>query len=178
MVDSALRVRWPDRGGLRCGGHRCRSPYQAPKQESTTTKGTPKTKADSRNVQIGVGEVAELSDRTLVVNEVQRNYPPPRYSRVQPGNELTRVYITLKNTGNRSFDHNLNNFKVQNSNGVQKTPQVITELPNRIEYGSLASGGTLEGNMVFEVPQGDSNLSLIYEPYEHMSTATVTVALQ
>ncbi len=130
------------------------------------TKPTPKKKkkkAASQNVEAAVGEYAELEDRTLVVNDVQRNFAPEsRVGQPNLGNELVRVFVTLTNTSNQPFDYNPNNFKVQDSSGVQKTPQSPTQLPARIEHGSLAPGGTLEGNMVFYVPQGDTGLSLVY----------------
>ena len=140
-------------------------------------KKTPKTKTGPENVEATVGETAELQDRTLVVNEVERNFSPPtRASGLKPGNEFVRVFITLTNTSNQTFDYNPNNFKMQDSAGVQQTPRSMAQLPYSISHGSLAPGGTLEGNMVVQVPQGDSGLSLVYEPFERgLGTITVTL---
>ena len=132
-------------------------------EEKEEKKPAPKKKSGPENVEVAVGETAELQDRSLAVNEVQHGYPPPRQIRMDPGHELLRVYVTLRNTSDQDFSYNLLNFKVQDSNGVQESRQVIPDLPYRIEPGSLAPDGTLEGNLVFEVPQGDSNLLLIYE---------------
>src|SRR5215207_4514346 len=132
-------------------------------EEKEEKKPTPKKKSGPENVEVAVGETAELQDRSLVVNEVQHGYPPPRQIRMEPGNELLRVYVTLRNTSDQEFSYNPLNFKVQDSNGVQESRQVIPDLPYRIEPGSLAPDGTMEGNLAFEVPQGDSNLQLIYE---------------
>lgn len=129
----------------------------------TEKKPAPKKKSGPETVEARVGEVAELRDRTLVVNEVQKGYPPPRQVRMQPGNELMRVYLTLQNTGSQSINYNPLNFKVQDSQGVQKVREVVIDLPYPIEPGSLAPEGTMEGNLVFEVPQGDNNLQLVYE---------------
>ena len=133
------------------------------KEEKEEKKPAEKKKSGPENAEVAVGETAELRDRTLVVNEAQHGYPPPRQIRLEPGDELLRVYVTLRNTSNQEFSYNPLNFKVQDSNGVQESRQVIPDLPYRIEPGSLAPDGTLEGNLVFEVPQGDSNLLLIYE---------------
>lgn len=111
-----------------------------------------------------MGETAELRDRTLVANEVQHGYPPQRFQKLEPGTELVRVYVALKNTSDQAFNYNLHDFQVQDSNGVQKHPTTVTELPYRVEFGDLAAGGTMEGNLVYEVPEGDRNLKLIYEP--------------
>jgi len=138
------------------------------------TKPTPKEKVASQNFEAAVGEYAELEDRTLVVNDVQRNFAVG-----QPNlrNELVRVFITLTNTSNQPFDYNPNNFKVQGSSGVQRIPHSVPDLPYPVRHGSLAPGATLEGNMVFEVPQGDRGIRMVYEPYERERLGTVTVTL-
>jgi len=132
-------------------------------KEPAEKKPAEKKKSGAENAEVAVGETAELRDRTLVVNEVQKGYPPPRQTRIEPGNERLRVYVTLHNTSNQEFSYNPLNFKVQDSNGVQERHKLTMDLPYRIEPGSLAPEGTMEGNLVFEVPQGDSNLQLIYE---------------
>jgi hypothetical protein len=70
----------------------------------------------------------------------------------------------------------LKKFEIQDSNGVQHTGEALSELPYRIETGDLAPGGTLEGNLVFQIPQGDSGIGMVYEPFER-DAGTVTVAL-
>ncbi len=126
-----------------------------------------------------MGESAELRDRTLIVNEVERNFTPlGRISRLEPGNEFVRVSLTLTNTGDKSINYNINDFKVQDSNGVQSShySPAESDLPYRISYGGLAPDGELFGNIVFQVPQGDSRLKLIYET-DIVSKRTVTVTL-
>lgn len=145
---------------------------------STSAKQTDtKKNADPGNVEVSVGEAAELRDRSLTVNEVERNYPPPnQFTRVEPGNELVRVYVTLENTSNQSINYNTLDFEAQDSSGVQKPPETITELPNRVEFGDLAPGGTMQGNVVFEAPQGDNGLRLVYTT-DAFTQRTVTVPL-
>lgn len=133
-------------------------------------KPTPK-EATSQNVEAAVGEPAELEDRTLVVNDVQRHFIPE--SRVGQ----VRVFVTLTNTSNQPFTYNPNNFKVQHSSGIQRIPHSVPDLPYPVRHGSLAPGGTLEGNMVFEVPQGVRGIRMVYEPYERQRLGTVTVTL-
>jgi hypothetical protein len=141
-------------------------------------KKSTQSNSDPQDVTVAVGETATLRDRTLVVNEVERNFlPPNRFSRVQqPGNEFVRVNITLKNTGNQAFSVNPFDFEVQDSSGVQKKPTTMSDLPDPIDLGDLASGGTLDGNVVFEAPQGDNGLNLLYET-DIIQRRTVTVPL-
>jgi hypothetical protein len=117
-----------------------------------------KTKSD-----VGVGEAATMNDRVLRVEDVERSYRSPReLDRPDPGNEFVRVQITLSNTSNQTFSINPLDFEFQDSAGVQRENEHISDLPNRIDLGSIAPGGTLRGHMVFEAPQGDSNLKLVY----------------
>jgi Domain of unknown function (DUF4352) len=141
-------------------------------------KPPPKKKPASQNVEAVVGESAELEDRALVVNDVQRNFTPEsRVGQPKVGNELVRVFVTLTNTSNQPFAYNPNNFKVQYSSGVQRIPHSVPDLPYPVRHGSLAPGGPLEGNMVFEVPQGDRGIHMVYEPFERERLGTVTVTL-
>ena len=153
-------------GGQESGGEE--------EEEKEEKKPAEKKKSGPENVEVAVGETAELRDRTLLVNEVQHGYPPRRGQRLEPGNELLRVYITLKNTGNQPINYNPLDFKVQDSNGVQKNYEGMSDLPYRLEYGSLAPDGTVEGNLAFEVPQGDNNLQLVYQANQ-FQRQTVTV---
>jgi len=143
-------------------------------EEKEEKKPAPKKKSGPENVEVAVGETAELQDRSVVVNEVQHNYPPARFQKLEPDTELLRVYLTLRNTGEQPINYNPLDFKVQDSNGVQKNYQAMAELPYRLEYGSLAPDGTVEGNLAFEVPQGDNNLQLVYQP-NAFQRQTVTV---
>jgi hypothetical protein len=137
-------------------------------------KSEPKKKSGPENVAVAVGETAELQDRNLVVNEAQHGYPLRRGQKLEPDSELLRVYITLKNTGNQPINYNPLDFKVQDSNGVQKNYEGMSDLPYRLEYGSLAPDGTVEGNLAFEVPQGDNNLQLVYQANQ-FQRQTITI---
>jgi hypothetical protein len=137
-------------------------------------KSEPKKKSGPENVAVAVGETAELQDRSLVVNEAQHGYPLRRGQKLEPDSELLRVYITLKNTGNQPINYNPLDFKVQDSNGVQKNYEGMSDLPYRLEYGSLAPDGTVEGNLAFEVPQGDNNLQLVYQANQ-FQRQTITI---
>ena len=60
-------------------------------EEKEEKKPAPKKKSGPENVEVAVGETAELSDRTLVVNEAQHDYPPARFQKLEPGTELLRL---------------------------------------------------------------------------------------
>ncbi len=107
-----------------------------------------------------------MNDRVLRVEDVERSYRSPReLDRPDPGNEFVRVQITLSNTSNQTFSINPLDFELQDSAGVQSENEHISDLPNRIDLGSSAPGGTLMGHMVFEAPQGDKQPQVgVYAP--------------
>jgi len=152
---------------------------QENEEESEDKKKSSKSKNDSKSVEVGVGEPGELQDRTLVVNEVERNFiPEGRISGLEPGNEFVLLSLTLKNTGNNDINYNSHDFKVEDSNGVQHNydTRPMSKLPNRVGYGELSPGGELVGNIAFQVPQGNNPLKLIYET-DVISKRTITVRL-
>ena len=131
--------------------------------------------ASPDNIEVGVGETAELRDRTLLVNEVARDYSPSsRVANRQYENEYLLVYIVLRNTGNRSFEYHPTQFNIRDSDGVQHHGQALPQLPDPIRPGTLSPGGTLEGNFVIEVPRNIREISILYEPFkEDVETVTV-----
>ncbi len=133
--------------------------------------------ASPNNIEVAVGETAELLDRTLLVNEVARDYSPSsRSANSQYENESLLVYIVLRNTGNRSLEYHPTQFSIRDSDGVQHRGQALPELPNPIRPGTLAPGGTLEGTFLIEVPLNASEMSIVYEPFrEDVETVTVNL---
>lgn len=141
-------------------------------EKKSTSKSS---KSGSDNPTAAVGESVELDDRTFSVAEVERNYTPNnQFSKAERGNEYLRVLITLTNTSNGSISYNPFDFKVQDSNGVQKSQTFIPEVPNDLESGNLAPNGKIQGNLVFEVPRNDNGLKLLYTT-NMFSGETVTV---
>lgn len=115
--------------------------------------------------QISVDETAELEDHTFSVEEVERNYSSgDEFSSPQSGKDFMRVWVNIKNTSsNRSVSFNPFSFEVEDSKGIQQGSTYVGEVPYEFESGELAPGGTVEGNIIFEVPQNDNNLKLLYE---------------
>jgi hypothetical protein len=121
----------------------------------------------AKNKEYTVGESASLSDRALTVNEVQRGFVPSSTERPPQGYEFVRVNITLVNTSSSAIDINpLVDFSVEDPNGLPRSVEAIQEVPDELNNPTaLAADGTLTGNLVSEVPQGTTNLKLIYKPH-------------
>jgi hypothetical protein len=148
---------------------------EAEEEKESPSKGKKAKKGTSDSLTVAVGEAAELEDRTLTVAEVERGYTPQnRFSKTESGNEFMRVLVRLTNTSNRPIDYSRIHFEVQDSDGVQKRASSVPDLPRELDSGDLAPDGTVEGNLVFEVPRNDNNLALIYTT-NMFSGETITV---
>ena len=152
----------------------------APEGTPTASGGETTTASSPTSGNYAVGQTAQLQDQTLVVNQVQRNYSPPdQLPAPQAGNEYVLVNITVNNTGNGSIDFNPFDLQVQDSNGVQKGPEPFSEIANAlVTPTTLGPRGRLTGNLLFESPQGDPGLELVYQPNPILrADETVTVTL-
>ena len=138
-----------------------------PTEKKEDKKKAPKAeaKAEATQIEVGVGQTAELSDRTLTVNDLQHGYIAPNsFSRPGSGNEFISVNVTLSNTGNQPINVNSLDFKAEDSSGVRRNAVIVVDLPGAITVGSIAPNGELTGNLVLEAPQGDPGVKLVYEP--------------
>lgn len=113
-----------------------------------------------------VGDEIKENDIAPAVTDVQRNYSTGEEFAITPGAgfEYIRVNVKLVNNSSKAQSYNPLDFKVQNSTGNRKDSTYIGEVPNELNYGELASGGSVVGNLIFEVPKDDSNLKLIFNP--------------
>jgi hypothetical protein len=137
---------------------------QGPSSRNTSTSGPAETepaKTTTAPSEYTVGEAAEIDDETVTGNEVEHNYSPDTGSfSPRPGNEFIRVNVTLYNVGNSPAGYNEFYYKVEDSRGAQRGVSLIP-VREGFSRGTVAPGGAVTGNMVFEVPQGDSGLKLI-----------------
>jgi hypothetical protein len=107
-------------------------------EDQDTTKDQKQDRAEDKpkkaKSDVGVREDAMMGDRVLRVEEFEGNYRPPReFDRPDPGNEFVRVQVTLSNTSNQPFSINPLDFELQDSAGVQRQRELITDLPNAID---------------------------------------------
>ncbi len=132
---------------------------------STPTKvGETNTNTVSTSTQYKVGDVIKIGDYTLTVNKATRNWQSPAdYDKPEAGKEYVLVEVTITNEGKSSASYNTFDFKMQDSNGVQKT-ETFTMADNKLNSGSLAAGGKITGNLVYDVPQDDAGLKLLFNP--------------
>ena len=73
--------------------------------------------------------------------------------------------MTIKNNGEEEISYNPYDFTVQNGNGqVNDITFTTVDSDTALNSGKLIAGGSVSGTLAFEVPKGDKNLLLRYQP--------------
>lgn len=125
--------------------------------------------------EFAVGDTVKINDYTMTVNKVQRNWQSPAdYDKPESGKEYVFVEVTITNEGKNSISYNTFDFKMQDSNGVQKT-ETYTMSTNKLNSGDLAPGGKITGNLVYDVPTGATGLKLLFTPMFWGKTVTINL---
>ncbi len=135
----------------------------------TSSNSSSLSSLNSDETKVVSGKVAEtvtVEDIQLTVKEVKRGYvAESEYYKPDTGKEYIAVNVDLKNNGSESKTFSSFSFKVRDSAGLELNDAYVGSITGELESGSLsANGGTTSGIIVFEVPQSDTSLTLIYEP--------------
>lgn len=143
------------------------------KNEPTKVGETNQASNVNQPTEYKVGDVVKIDDYTMAVNKIERNWrSPAEYDKPESGKEYVLVEVTITNEGKKSISYNTFDFKIQDSNGVQKT-EAFTMATNKLNSGDLAPGGKITGNLVYDVPTGATGLKLLFSPTFWGETVTV-----
>jgi hypothetical protein len=134
--------------------------------ETTLSKQTPSKTIPPMTGVAGQGETADMGDRSITLNDVQRGYAfPSNVPKPAAGYEFVLVNITITNNSNQPIQLNMLYFQSEDSNGVRRNAHYTPQAPNPIpNVGSIAPRGQLTGNLAVEVPQGETNIKVVYRP--------------
>jgi len=93
-----------------------------------------------------------------------------RYSGIaQPGCKYMVVYVRIKNEGDKNVYITANDFIVIDSNKNKYTYSLITHLfTNKLELKELGKNECIDGVLVFEVPENETNFKILY-CFEHLA---------
>ena len=129
----------------------------------------------NQQTEFAVGDKIKIDDYTMTVNKVERNWQSPAdYDKPESGKEYVLVEVTITNEGSSSISYNTFDFKMQDSDGVQKT-ETYTMSTNKLNSGDLAPGGKITGNLTYDVPTGATGLKLLFTPTFWGKTVTVNL---
>ncbi|AXF56923.1 DUF4352 domain-containing protein [Salicibibacter kimchii] len=111
-----------------------------------------------------VGDTVEHDDYGLTVGSVEFS-SGDEIDNPDSGNEYVIVEMTIDNDGDDTISYNPYHFSIQNSDG-NITDQAFTTIDSdtSLSSGDLAPDGTVSGTVVFEAPEDDPELTLIFEP--------------
>ncbi len=128
-------------------------------QSSSKNENTQNSSTESKEYK--VGDAVSWDGKEITVTDVERDYKP-KYSTEKNGKEFVKITINIVNKSNENINVSPLNFKIQDSDGAQKTLGGNTFfIDDQLESATLTPGGSKKGAVVFEVKKGDNNLKLI-----------------
>jgi hypothetical protein len=88
-------------------------------------------------------------------------------SRPGPGNEFVVVHVKIHNSNAQQTVYNAFDFHAKSGSGhvtgLEFPPSTYTS-NHELRYGQLDPGGTVEGDIVFQVPIADHKAELTWQP--------------
>jgi len=140
------------------------APKDTPKVADTSVPNST-TQADKQTV-FKAGDVIEFESKKVTVTSVERNWNSGNeYITPESGNEFVKVQVSIENNSSSEASYNTFDWKLQDSKGVIKdVASVAFSVDGALSSGDLAPGGKVAGFLVFEVPTGDTALTLRYSP--------------
>jgi flagellar basal body-associated protein FliL len=90
------------------------------------------------------------------------------FTQPKPGNEFIVVHVKIHNSNSQQTDYNTFDFHVKSGTGNVTDEEAIPPSPytanNELNSGQLDPGGTVEGDIIFQVPVGDHKAELTWQP--------------
>lgn len=113
----------------------------------------------------------------LVVLDIQRGVQPVNLAPAD-GMEFVAVSVQLRSVQPTETPQTYApaDFQLQNGQGVLYQADPQAENGRRLQSGQLPADGSIEGDLLFHIPKGESPLFLVWHPAG--SSQTFTVALQ
>ena len=116
--------------------------------------------------EVGLGETASFSDRTITLNDLQPGFTfPSNIPHAQRGYEFVLANITIENTTNQPIQVSPLSFQSEDANGVRLNPMPLDKQPDPITVDTtIGPNEELTGNLVVETVQDAQDVKLVYRP--------------
>lgn len=149
---------------------------------SNGTSTSTSTRADSPVVsgdqQSKLGDLVKVGSLDLTVVSVDPAFDSRPYNMFNSANVAVRVRAA-NTRGDAGGTYNLNSFlaiKVVDDSGIAYTPELsCAGCPEEITSVDLTRGGSVEGNVYFEIPAGKKLIELRYEPLASRNKARISL---
>lgn len=119
----------------------------------------------SSNTIAKVGQTITLDGVEATLTSV-KTHAGTEFDKPKTGNEYVIVHVKLHNTSSTEQEYNAFEFHVKSGAGNITSEEVVTfaNSSDALNSGTLAAGGTAEGDLVFQVTQHDSKAELTWQP--------------
>ena len=116
--------------------------------------------------EVGLGETATFSDRTITVNDLQRGFTfPSNIPHPQRGYDFVLANVTIENITNQPIEVSPLSFQSEDADGVRLNPMPLDKQPDPITVNTIiAPNEELTGNLVVETVQDANDIKLVYRP--------------
>lgn len=140
------------------------SPKETPKLADGSPSGSSEQKTEQTSFK--PGDTIAFDGKKVTVAAPERNWDTGnQFMKPDAGNEFVKVQVAIENSSANEVMYNTFDWKLQNSKGVIKDVATIAYgIEGALSSGELAPGGKVAGFLVFEVPAGDTGLTLRYNP--------------
>lgn len=136
------------------------------------------TKTEEKT-DFAVGETIAYNGKEITVVSVQRNYDSGnQFIRPETGKEYIKINVKIENKSDSKMSYGTYDWEVQDTNGVIVDVDGLQySADGALKSGELAAGGKVSGDLFFEVPSGDTGLTLHYKS-NLFSSKTINIKLQ
>lgn len=128
-------------------------------------KSTDDSEKEDKKV-FSVGDLISYDEKCISITNVQRNYKSANsFSKPKDGKEYLRLHINLENKSKSNMPLCLSDFKVRDGNGVIHSRSYLAD-DDLYDWtmDELAPNGKISGTLTFEIPKGDKNVVVQYNP--------------
>ena len=133
---------------------------------TTTSSNTSSSSSSSSGNQVSkIGGTITLNGVQATLVSV-KTYPGTDVDIPKAGNEYVVVHVRLHNTTDNEVDYNVFDFHTKSGTGniTDETLVSFVNSSDQLNSGKLAAGGSVEGDIVFEVKKGDHQAELTWQP--------------
>lgn len=120
--------------------------------------------AQSKDIEILVGESAELEGLRLTINEVERATSLGMFEKAETGKEFVILDVLLENISDKTQSYNALNFRIQTAGGQVLDSFGGPFVENVLHSGDLIEKGKVQGKISFELPKEEDHQYVLYKP--------------
>ena len=139
-----------------------------PTTNTASSSTSASTTAPSSGSQVAkVGQTITVSDVATTLVSVKL-LAADQFTKPKSGNEFIVVHVTIVNKSSSEIDYNPFDFHIRSGSGNITNEEIIAPSTytgnNVLNSGKLSLGGTVEGDIILQVPKGDHKAQLTWQP--------------